>query len=67
MERACASGAEQAVAAAYVAGWRSVGRLSEHHARALFDRIAARMHARHGTSVRRLRANLARVAARARR
>ncbi len=61
LERAFASGTEQAVAAAYVAGWRGVGRLSEDRARALFDRIAARMHARHGTSVHRLRANLARA------
>lgn len=61
LERAFASGTEQAVAAAYVAGWRGVGRLPEHRARALFDRIAARMHARQGTSVHRLRSNLARV------
>lgn len=61
LERALASGTEQAVAAAYVAGWRGVGRLSEDHARALFDRIAARMYARHGTSVHRLRTNLSRV------
>src|SRR5690606_29149605 len=45
---------------AYVAGWRLVRLLPEGAAYALFDRIATRVHARNGPSVRRLRANLSR-------
>jgi KDO2-lipid IV(A) lauroyltransferase len=53
--------AEHAVAAAYVAGWRGVGRLREDRARRLFDGFARQMHRRNGPAVQRLRANLARV------
>jgi phosphatidylinositol dimannoside acyltransferase len=53
--------AEHAVASAYVAGWRGVGRLREDRARRLFDGLARHLYRRNGPAVRRLRANLARV------
>ncbi len=49
-------------ATAYVAGWRMVRLLPERQARRLFDRIADRVYAGNGTSVQRLRGNLARLA-----
>ncbi|MDP3968786.1 MAG: phosphatidylinositol mannoside acyltransferase [Nocardioides sp.] len=52
---------ESASAQAYVAGWRLVRLLPEPAAYALFDRIATRVYAGGGASVRRLRANLARA------
>ena len=52
---------DHATAGAYIAGWRLVRLLPERAARALFERIADRIHARGGRSVDRLRANLAKV------
>ncbi len=50
-----------AVTAGYLTGWRAVRLLPEPAARALFERIADQIHRRHGRSVQRLRANLART------
>ena len=55
------SASQQAAAAGYLAGWRLVRLLPERRARALFDRIALRLHARDGDGVQQLRANLHRV------
>ncbi len=52
---------DAATAQAYVAGWRLVRLLPEAAAYRLFDRIAKRVYAGQGGSVRRLRSNLARV------
>ncbi|WP_238993575.1 phosphatidylinositol mannoside acyltransferase [Nocardioides caldifontis] len=52
---------EHAAAAGYVAGWRMVRLLPERRARALFDRLALRLHDRGGAGVQQLRANLRRV------
>ena len=45
----------------YLAGWRLVRMAPERASRAVFDRIADRVHAADGPSVQRLRANLSRV------
>jgi phosphatidylinositol dimannoside acyltransferase len=56
-----AAASQHAAAAGYLAGWRLVRLLPERRARALFDRVAIRLHARDGEGVRRLRSNLGRV------
>jgi KDO2-lipid IV(A) lauroyltransferase len=61
LRRAAGAAADQAVALGYVSGWRLVRLLPERTARRLFDRIADEVYRRDGGSVRRLRANLARV------
>jgi phosphatidylinositol dimannoside acyltransferase len=53
--------AERAAAWGYLAAWRAVGRMPEHRARAVFARIADRLHARDGRGVQVLRANLSAV------
>jgi KDO2-lipid IV(A) lauroyltransferase len=52
---------QQVAAAGYLAGWRLVRLMPERRARALFDRIALRMHDRGGRGIEQLRANLHRV------
>lgn len=59
--RAAGSAADHAVALGYVSGWRLVRLLPESAALAAFARAADAVHRRDGRSVRRLRANLARV------
>ena len=61
LRRAATASADHATAAGYVAGWRLVRWLPEPAARAVFARIADEVYRRDGASVRRLRANLARV------
>ena len=52
---------EQATYLAYAGGWRAVRLMPERMAYALFDRIADQQWRAHGSSVRRLEANLTRV------
>jgi phosphatidylinositol dimannoside acyltransferase len=59
--RAAEAASQNAVAFGYVSGWRLVRLLPERAALAVFARIADSVHRREGRSVRRLRANLARV------
>ena len=61
LRRAVDAASGHGVTAAYLAGWRAVRLMPEPVARATFDRIADAIHARGGTSVQRLRANLART------
>ncbi len=61
LRRAGAAAADQATATGYIAGWRVVRWLPEPTARSMFRRLADEMYRRDGHSVRRLRANLARV------
>jgi KDO2-lipid IV(A) lauroyltransferase len=61
VERAARALSARASTAGYLAGWRLVRAVPERMSRGAFDRIADRVHARNGTSVQRLRANLARV------
>jgi KDO2-lipid IV(A) lauroyltransferase len=61
LRRAATASADHATAAGYLAGWRLVRWLAETAARAVFARIADEVYRRDGASVRRLRANLARV------
>lgn len=61
VRRVSSAAADQATASGYVTGWRLVRLMPERRARALFDRIADRIHRRNPRSVQRLRGNLARV------
>jgi KDO2-lipid IV(A) lauroyltransferase len=58
MRRTAEALAEQAQAAAYLAGWRAVRWMPEGQARAVFDRLADRVYRRNGSGVRQLRRNL---------
>jgi lauroyl/myristoyl acyltransferase len=59
--RAAAAASDHATALGYVSGWRLVRLMPEPTARRLFARIADEVYRRNGTSVHRLRRNLARV------
>lgn len=52
---------DHAVAAGYALAWRSLGRIPEQRALKVSQRIAARIHARDGRGVQRMRDNLRRV------
>ena len=59
--RAASAAADNATTLGYLSGWRLVRLLPEAAARSVFARIADEIYRRNGSSVRRLRANLARV------
>ena len=59
--RAASASSDHAVATGFVAAWRLVGKLPEHRALALFERIADRLHRGQGRGVQTLRGNLRRV------
>ena len=61
LRRVGSATAEQAVASGFVGGWRVVRSLPEDRALRLFERLADRLYARDGRSVRQLRTNLGRV------
>jgi phosphatidylinositol dimannoside acyltransferase len=61
LRRVGSATAEQAVASGFLGGWRVVRALPEERALRLFERVADRLHARDGRSVRQLRENLRRV------
>ena len=61
LRRVGSATAEQAVASGFVGGWRLVRSLPEDRALRLFERLADRLHAQDGRSVRQLRENLRRV------
>lgn len=61
LRRSADAASQNAVALGYVSGWRLVRLLPERAALGAFARIADQVHRRGGSSVRRLRANLARV------
>ncbi|HEU4514373.1 MAG TPA: phosphatidylinositol mannoside acyltransferase [Nocardioidaceae bacterium] len=61
LRRSAEAASQNAVALGYVSGWRLVRLLPERAALATFTRAADQIYRRDGRSVRRLRANLARV------
>lgn len=61
LARSAEAASQNAAAFGYLSGWRLVRRLPERSALALFARAADVVHRRNGRSVRRLRANLARI------
>ena len=61
LARAAAASSDHAVASGFVGAWRLVGRLPEHRALAVFERLADRFHRGQGRGVQTLRQNLRRV------
>lgn len=59
--RAASASSDHAVASGFVAAWRLVGKLPEHRALTLFEKIADRLHRGQGRGVQTLRGNLRRV------